>query len=523
MKINRLPLWLRIQGGPIVLALLTLACLLPAGCQTNKGSLPRGGTSVRQIAQTRLPAFLGRSLESRTTAVEESDVDSSGDAATEPSFLNGNEADSGVLSGIATAAKDILPLDTADDDVLNRDTQDSEAGGDSGAKLVAQPAPPATADEACARLLVLRARIERDYDDNVRKVDLAFRNFSDTDANMLSLLPDVTELDVTGTGLTDAALKPISEMSALQSLKLKGTSITDSGLQQIGKLKQLRILDVGQTQVTDEALRELTELKHLRYLVLNHTALTDRCIEFLKLLPGLRGVNLIGSSVTAEGILTLRKELPDCLVVFEVGTEFSFIHLPAEFSLAARQDRSGDHFSDMKLQQLLQVTHRNPALGQDLAEICAKKDQWSDSAAILQVAAAALPHDEQLQYRLAVALAYAGQTEEAFGLFRRFLDESTANYAVGAIVHDRAAKMSEMYVDRALSAAPHNTKAQELREQIRGGVSARRTDDGGMRNPVSPVSLPVIVPRQPRAAAAQAYAPAVPFDSRGLPAAWPRL
>jgi len=365
-----------------------------------------------------------------------------------------------------------------------------------------KPIRATTAHEAAQVLEKLGAKIDLDYDGVVQRIDLAYLKITDEQAKMLQLMTHVTELDLTGTDISDTALQHISDLRMLQSLKLKGARVSDAGVRHLANLTQLGILDLGRTEITDAALTHLQELNELHFLVLNHTQVSDKAIADLKSLQSLRGINLIDSKMTPDGIAQLEKDLPRCLVVFETNDEVSFIHLPAEFSLAANGSNRGsgpDSDPDIRLRRLQQLAHQDPEIASHLASVYAEKGQWLKSAAILDVATKCRPHDEGLQYRLAESLAYAGQTEEAYLLFRRFLSESAANLAVGVIVYETALNVSESYLERSVSADTDNARARRQLAEIQGRKTTNPTDSSE-KDSISTARLPTIIPRtHPRA------------------------
>ncbi|MDW7996018.1 MAG: hypothetical protein RMI91_15330 [Gemmatales bacterium] len=102
---------------------------------------------------------------------------------------------------------------------------------------------------------------------------------------------EVTELDLSGTRVTDAGLKELAALKKLTELNLQRTPITDAGLKELAALQNLRKLQLWNTRITDAGLKELARLKSLAVL----------CVG--------------GTKVTQRGIAELREALPHCEII----------------------------------------------------------------------------------------------------------------------------------------------------------------------------------------------------------------
>lgn len=76
------------------------------------------------------------------------------------------------------------------------------------------------------------------------------------------------------------------------------------------ELPDLRELQLGFTKVTDKGLAHLKDLKHLKGLGLAGTAVTDKGLEQLKGLTELESLNLMATKVTDAGVADLKKAIP---------------------------------------------------------------------------------------------------------------------------------------------------------------------------------------------------------------------
>lgn len=90
------------------------------------------------------------------------------------------------------------------------------------------------------------------------------RTVTDADLPLLTELPRVQFVDLTGTGITDAGLATLADMPRLRRLRLDATGVTDAGLVHIRKMKNLELLAVNDTKITKSGLKQLSDFKHLK-------------------------------------------------------------------------------------------------------------------------------------------------------------------------------------------------------------------------------------------------------------------
>jgi Leucine-rich repeat (LRR) protein len=127
-----------------------------------------------------------------------------------------------------------------------------------------------------------------------------------------------------GIALTDDNLQRLADLTQLQQLSLAGANLSDRGtdrpgqpeairtelrdLSKLAKLVHLRVLDLSGTPVSDDALRVLASLPELRELRLGLAAnIHDGAIPNLLSLKQLRSLYISGSGITAAGVSQLRK------------------------------------------------------------------------------------------------------------------------------------------------------------------------------------------------------------------------
>lgn len=117
------------------------------------------------------------------------------------------------------------------------------------------------------------------------------------------------------TELTDAGLTELSVLRNLTSLDLTRTQVTDQGLKELKAFKGLTALGLGGTRVTDKGVKELAAHANLTTLFLNNNlSLTDTGLKELSSLKNLATLNISSTKVTDAGVDELQKALPKCKI-----------------------------------------------------------------------------------------------------------------------------------------------------------------------------------------------------------------
>lgn len=116
---------------------------------------------------------------------------------------------------------------------------------------------------------------------------------------MLHLAPNLVDVDLSRTKLTDKGMAHVGKLGRLTHLNLNRTEIGDAGVKQLADLRSLQWLNLYGTQVTDASLPDLAKHKKLKALYIWDT------------------------KITAEGADKLRKALPDAKIVMETDAKSS--------------------------------------------------------------------------------------------------------------------------------------------------------------------------------------------------------
>jgi Leucine-rich repeat (LRR) protein len=111
---------------------------------------------------------------------------------------------------------------------------------------------------------------------------------SDKEVEMLKPLgPNITELDLSDTKITDAALAVIGTFPRLTKLNISNTAVTDSGIASLKGLANLDYLAAHSTAVSDASLQTLKSLRKLKSVFLWKTRVSPSSAgELQKALPG---------------------------------------------------------------------------------------------------------------------------------------------------------------------------------------------------------------------------------------------
>jgi Leucine-rich repeat (LRR) protein len=167
---------------------------------------------------------------------------------------------------------------------------------------------------------------------------------TDVGLERITTLPNLKELTMGGTELGDAGLQALRQMPALVYLDLSGRQGTDKnvwtiamsevGLEAVLTLKNLRELRFGCTSIGVgiegakfaevsamsvtpgwlERIKALPKLEKLKLQGCNR--IDDDSVRTLIAMPGLKEVDLKGTSVTEKGVAALRGAKPNTVVYF---------------------------------------------------------------------------------------------------------------------------------------------------------------------------------------------------------------
>lgn len=112
--------------------------------------------------------------------------------------------------------------------------------------------------------------------------------------------PSTFQLELTGPGVTDETVQQLSHLKKLRGLRLIRGRVTGSTLGQL-QATILSELDLAGNPVNDAAMNSIAGFSALWYLGLNNTQVTDAGVRKLGTLPSLQYLHLANTSVTGLG------------------------------------------------------------------------------------------------------------------------------------------------------------------------------------------------------------------------------
>jgi len=155
-------------------------------------------------------------------------------------------------------------------EVSNPSTVDSQPKKASQPQAV--PTPQVTAPtraEALARIAKLGGHTYPEKPtskDPIEYVFLRRTQAADADLRLLAALPNVINIDLSNTKITNDGLKHLIGMKKLRVLRLRNTLVTIEGLLHLKNLPQLSTLDMTGTKLKESDLARLKGMKSLRWL-----------------------------------------------------------------------------------------------------------------------------------------------------------------------------------------------------------------------------------------------------------------
>lgn len=131
------------------------------------------------------------------------------------------------------------------------------------------------------------------------------RTIVDSDLKSLAGRRDITRVNLAGAQVTDHALSLISTLPSLQELQLSGTRIRGPEMSTLANATQLTLLNLSFTDVTNSDLKVLGSLPKLDTLILTGTSITDDAFESIVKCKSLRVLHLSRTKVNGMHLVQL--------------------------------------------------------------------------------------------------------------------------------------------------------------------------------------------------------------------------
>jgi hypothetical protein len=131
---------------------------------------------------------------------------------------------------------------------------------------------------------------------------------SDSDLSRLNQYPDLHDLDLSLTHITDGGMQEIKNLAGITSFNLYFAEyVTDEGVSAIKDWKQLKRLNLHGTKAGDSALEHIAGINSLESLDVGSTLMTDVGLERLTLLTNLKELTMGGNELGDAGLQALRQ------------------------------------------------------------------------------------------------------------------------------------------------------------------------------------------------------------------------
>ena len=118
--------------------------------------------------------------------------------------------------------------------------------------------------------------------------------------------------------IRDRALDILCGLPDLQELSLFGTQISNDGIHFLDSLPDLHTLDVGETNLDDRSVPTICQLSRLRNLGLFDTKISDSGLSDLSGMSDLQSIEIGKTLVTEKGVAQFKLSLPNCIVEHDV-------------------------------------------------------------------------------------------------------------------------------------------------------------------------------------------------------------
>ncbi|MDR0337495.1 MAG: hypothetical protein LBI18_10435 [Planctomycetaceae bacterium] len=151
----------------------------------------------------------------------------------------------------------------------------------------------------------------------LKKIRISKTAISNIAAENLAKITTLEDIDVSQTEFGNTGLEMLKLLPRLKRLNLYTTKITDNGLDVLRDFvsaKTIVWLNIDQCPLTDVAITKLVPLENLEWLHLGRTELTDSGLNNLAQLKTLKEVSVTNTKVSRNGIDQLKTALPHCKI-----------------------------------------------------------------------------------------------------------------------------------------------------------------------------------------------------------------
>jgi Leucine-rich repeat (LRR) protein len=155
-------------------------------------------------------------------------------------------------------------------------------------------------------------------------LDIADTLVGDIGVEALAIAPKLKELSIGNIRMSEAGFQSLRQFTTLTTLDLSGkrhggpSNITTNGIDAIASLKQLKVLRLGHSNFPEKAFAVLAAMPAVERLGLEFCpAVSDEWLKYIAAWKSLKEVDLHGTTVTAEGAASLKRQRPDMQVLWQ--------------------------------------------------------------------------------------------------------------------------------------------------------------------------------------------------------------
>jgi internalin A len=151
-------------------------------------------------------------------------------------------------------------------------------------------------------------QVEFDSQGRLTAIDLLRASLSDADVEQLLAveLPQLQQLRLKGSEITDASMPRVARLASLTTLDLDTVGVTDDGVRELSALSALQTLRMHRlTRLSDAVTACFQEFPKLEHLLLTDIYISDGGLEAIAGLENLRTLDLEGSDLIGDGGLEL--------------------------------------------------------------------------------------------------------------------------------------------------------------------------------------------------------------------------
>ena len=139
-----------------------------------------------------------------------------------------------------------------------------------------------------------------------QRIGVGGTRITDKGIRHLESLPDLRSLQISNTAVTSAGLKSLHGHSKLEILNLSGLPLGDDDVRALPKLEALWAIHLDDTRISDDGIAALVQQPNLRHIYLARTPVSDAALEHLAKLPRLELLALQDTAITNAGLEKLK-------------------------------------------------------------------------------------------------------------------------------------------------------------------------------------------------------------------------